>query len=332
MDILRVARILKMSCHGVEMEIKKANYKFMTFSNSISTSLAVTTDATIFNQSSDSVSRLALILGNPLPKLPSENISSIARELRQISTKRACDTWVHPGWAAVIQWVTKNVPGCDPVVPAIHAVRLADQVRSSEVSISRAANYVLSAAKRSLRGQKANHLSLDWDPISIDESRPSPASLSDEASKLFSQNGIYVGRRTWQLVSEGIDIAVDWLDDFSSRNNLTGCNIFTMARNTEAMSSETRLKRYFSGQVSKPLVSLLLGSGQWGSIARKSCGHEASLILWSLNLRRSSEAGQDCVIPPAPIVRAWRATAELIDQATQVSVANEIELAPTIAA
>ncbi|NNN21654.1 MAG: hypothetical protein HKL80_06595 [Acidimicrobiales bacterium] len=332
MDISRVARFLEMSCHGVEKVIKKADSKFMPFSNSISSSLAEITEATKFDSSSGSLSRLALILGNPLPELPRENIISFARELRKISTTRACNTWVHPGWAEVVQWITKNVPGCDPVVPAIHAVRLAEQVRTNEVSTYRAANYVLSAARRSLRGQNSKDLPLSEDIASIDESRPNPTSLSEEASELFRKNGIVVGNQTWQLVSEGIDIAVDWLDDFSTRNNLTGCSIFSTARDSESLSSKTRLRKYFSGQASKPLVSLLLGGDQWGTLARKSCGNEASLVLWSLGLRRSRQVGDEYQNPPAPVVRAWRTTTELIERVIHVSETNEIELAPTVAA
>ena len=332
MDILRLSRFPEMSCQGVEKVKKKADPKYMSFSNSLSIAEIHLPEAVSYSVPPNSLNQLALILGSPLPQLPQKSIATLARELREVSTPGARNTWVHPGWADVVQWVTHNVPDCDPVVPAIHAVRLAEQIRTKEVTPARVANYVLCAAKSSHRDQSLNHMSLNWDPPYIEESRPRSHSLSQEASELLKQNRIVLSGDAWKQVSEGIDIAVDWLDGFTSRSKLSGSNIFSSARNSEAMSSEVRLRRYFSGPTSRPLVSLLLGGDQWGSLARKASGNEASLVLWSLNLRRSRDTSGDDVIPPAPVIRAWRTTTNLIEKAVSSSEVNAIEQVPTVAA
>jgi hypothetical protein len=120
--------------------------------------------------------------------------------------------------------------------------------------------------------------------------------------------------KTWEVVSAGVDIAVDWLDEFASSSGLVGEELFASARQAQALPSGHRLRAHFRGPQGRPLVALLLGGDQWGAAARRSASCEISLVLWALKLRHAREAREPEPGPPAPVTRAWSTTTRLIEE------------------
>lgn len=267
--------------------------------------------------SSLDAARLASILAGPLPELPAGDTRQVVGEVREMSSPTARALWLHPGWAALIAWITGQVPDCDPVVPGVHALRRAPSVRRDPMTAAGVAGYLVRAARHSPtdRGSERT-LVLGCDPV--DTSGPlkqESDSLSVEVAHLFGQAGITPCPAAWDTISAAIDIAVDWWNGFATNTGMTGEVLVAAARNTAGMCSEWRLRRHLRGRSGRPLVALLLGGDQWGRSARRACECEASLVLWALQMRRARLAGEPAPVPAAPIVRAWATTVRLIDEA-----------------
>jgi hypothetical protein len=282
----------------------------------------------------DTHTSLGTILSAPMPALPLGDITHVAGELRDMESPAARDTWCHTGWAEIVGWITRRVPDCDPVVPAIHAIRHAPEVRRDPSRLPRVERLLLAIARRAPADRLRSDVALVWDPVETTAPvATSPVSLANEIEDLFRAGGITLDARTWETVSTGVDIAVDWMDGLASHVGLSGDDLLATARNSEAMSSEWRLRRHLPGPAGRPLVALLLGGDQWGRAARRSCGQEASLLLWALELRRARLADQPDPTPPAPVVRAWSTTVRLIDVAIGSAESGTcLRTGPTVAA
>src|SRR5579875_288152 len=71
----------------------------------------------------NSVEQLVAILAGPLPSLPPGEASVAAAELRRMRSGQAVAVWRHPGWGALVDWIVRAAPECDPTIAAVHAVR-----------------------------------------------------------------------------------------------------------------------------------------------------------------------------------------------------------------
>jgi hypothetical protein len=136
-----------------------------------------------------------------------------------------------------------------------------------------------------------------------------------EAGELLRDAGVSISETAWEVVSAGVDIAVDWLDEFASSSSKAGEVLFASARQAEALPSVQRLRAHFRGPEGRPLVALLLGGDQWGAAARRSGSCEASLVLWAFKLRHAREGRDPEPVPSAPVTRAWSTTMRLIEEA-----------------
>ena len=274
---------------------------------------------------------LAAALSGPLPSLPAGSVAAVAAELRRMESPEARAVWVHPGWARTYAWVAARVPDADPVVPTIHALRRAPSVRADPASVDDVARLVVAIARRAASEQGRTERTLACDPV---DDRPigevaSDSSVVPEAKALLDAAGIEVSSAVWALVSTTIDIAVDWWDAFADQSGLGGPALVAAARDAANLSSERRLRSYLGGPVGRPLVALLLGGDQWGRVARRASGQEASLVLWALAKRRAASVGCDTPVVPAGVARAWSATLGLVaDAIGERSVPGALEGRP----
>jgi hypothetical protein len=274
----------------------------------------------------------AILLGD-LPDLPPGDVCTAASELRYMRTPRARLVWTHPGWAALCRWITRTIPDCDPIVPAIHAMRQTLEVRSNPPAVHGVARRVLAVARKSPADRCRGEVSLDWDPPDLGPTtQPGCESLASEAASLFRVCAIFPPPAAWLTISPSLDIATDWLDRFAAHSGLTGRALLARARDSERMSSEWRLRRYLQGPTGRPLVALLLGGDQWGRAARRACGQEAGLVFWALEMRRARRGGEPDPVPAAPVVRAWSTTVRLIENATGTQNAPDHDVRRTVAA
>lgn len=231
----------------------------------------------------------------------------------------AIAVWRHHGWGGVVGWIVKRVPSCDPTVAAVHAVRRAPLVQEGGEEAFRLAEFLLRTARRSPADR--------W-PRNTDLLRPDPivqppcapvavsASLWTEAEQLLTTAGITLDDFTRRLISESIDIAVDWWADFADQAGATGKALLTEARTTDRINGRIRLRSRFSGAAGRPLVALLMGGDQRARRAREASGMEAGLIFWALLTRRVQTAGGPMPQPPAAVTRAWSMTIAQIDDRT----------------
>jgi hypothetical protein len=264
---------------------------------------------------SASTARLATILSGPLPDLSDRDIRSLTQEIREVRTEFAEMVWRHPGWAALYDWVVRIAPDCDPIVPAVHAIRAVSRGRS-RVSTDRLARRVAAIGHKNPLNRCRQEAGLSSEPPEPPTGvRANSQSIVPEAVELAGRAGISLPDTSWRVVSAGIDIAVDWLDEFASSTGLVGEELCASARQAEALPSGQRLRAHFRGPEGRPLVALLLGGDQWGAAARRSGGCEASLVLWALRLRHARAAREPEPVPPAAVSRMWRITARLIEEA-----------------
>jgi hypothetical protein len=287
------------------------------------------------NRPSSAAAELASILSAPLPALPSGPVDSVAAELREMSSPAAKAVWGDDRWIAVVGWILRRVPECDPVLPAIHAVRRAPMLSEDPHSVNCVARYVLAAARRCVVDRPyARSVPLEWEPVAEAIVRPSDAlSLAVEAEELLRANGVVVSGAAWQAISDHVDIAVDWLDGFAANTSHRGEALVAASRDSAAMTSGSRLRHYIAGPAARPLVALLLGGDQWGRQGRQESGAEVSLVLWALAARRARLCGEADPRPPAPVVRAWATAAQLVDRAVApAEVPAGPQFAPSVAA
>ena len=158
-------------------------------------------------------------------------------------------------------------------------------------------------------------------------------SLFDEAALLLRREGIQMSPRTRDLVSEGIDIGVDWWLDVARSSGLSGADLVdTVTGDSSSVTSGRRLRQYFDGPAGRPLVALLLGTDQLGSIAMRSTGRRPSLILASLEARHADEAGKPLSRPAPSTVRAWKTAVARIDAVLGPSQHSGLSPVPDLAA
>lgn len=281
---------------------------------------------------SSSVSELNSILVGPLPTLPDGGVGRVAAELRRMETPEAQAIWRHDGWAELVGWIVRRVPDCDPVVPAIHALRQAP-VAAADPGDPSVARRIVSIARRSPADRSGTDLPLDDEPAE----RPHAVgrqgeSLAGEVTDLFRAAGVQLSAEAREVILVAVDVAADWWDGFASHTGLIGSALVTAARDAAGMSSEWRLRRYQAGAVGRPLVALLLGGDQWGRAARRACGQEASLVLWALMVRRARRADTPDPVPAAAVVRAWMSTLRLIEAALGSAASDVAVSGPTAAA
>ncbi|MGH9072876.1 MAG: hypothetical protein ACRDZQ_01965 [Acidimicrobiales bacterium] len=275
-----------------------------------------------------------MILTGPLPDLAPGDTRQVVGELRAMATPGAQTVWRHPGWASLLAWIVARVPHCDPTVAGVHAIRRAPVLRRNPGAVAQVASYVLRTAEASPSNRSAGRfLGLDVEPADTwQPCRPASASLATEAAELLRRAGIRPCPPAWETISASVDIAVDWWAGFATSTGLGGEALVAAARDAAAMCSEWRLRRHLQGPAGRPLVALLLGGDQWGRSARRACGHETSLVLWALQARRARQAGGPEPVPPAPVVRAWATTVQLIEEAITPLADPDMGVSPTVAA
>jgi hypothetical protein len=252
-----------------------------------------------------------------------------------MESDRAIEVWRHHGWGGVVGWIVQRVPRCDPTVAAVHAVRRAPSVRDDSEEAFRLAEFLLRTARRS----PADRWPRNTDPVRPDATvqppcRPatSSASLSIEAEQLLDEAGITLDEATRCLVSESVDIAVDWWADFSDQAGIRGEALLTAARTTDRINGRVRLRSRFSGAAGRPLVALLLGGDQRARRAREASGMEVGLIFWALLTRRAQIAGRPVPQPPAAVTRAWSMTIAQVEALTRSGGARSQRPGPPSAA
>ena len=240
---------------------------------------------------------------------------SLAHEVREVRTPYARVLWRHPAWAALYGWFVVVTPDCDPVLPALHAIREARIGRPSP-SADRIARRATSIAHNNPGNRCRDEAEL-WPevPVAPAPTPNAPRSIVPEVAELFRRAGISPAEAAWDAISIGVDIGIDWLDQFASSSKLRGDKLIAAARDAPAIPSRQRLRAHFCQAEGRPLVALLLGGDQWGSAARQAAGCEASLLLWALKLRHAMEAGEPAPVPPRPVVKAWSTTSQLIEAA-----------------
>lgn len=278
------------------------------------------------------VSELNAILVGPLPTLPRGGMVRVAGELRRMETPEAQAVWRHEGWAEVVGWIVRRVPDCDPVVPAIHALRRAPAAIGDPEDPS-VARRVLAIARRSPADRRGTDLPLDDEPAEVAEPADRPSeSLFNEVADLLGSAGLRPSPKAREAISAAVDVAADWWDGFARHTGLLGADLVAAARDAAGMSSEWRLRRYQDGAAGRPLVALLLGGDQWGLAARRACGQEASLLLWALLVRHARQTGAPEPVPPAAVVRAWTSILQLVETALAPAAGSASAPGPTAAA
>jgi len=279
-----------------------------------------------------SVWELNGILVGPLPALPEGGVARVAAELRRMETPEAQATWRHEGWAELVGWIVRRVPDCDPVVPAIHALRRASTALTDPEDPT-VARRVVAIARRSPADRRGADLPLEDEPAEV----PRPVdrqgdSLVGEVADLLRLADIRPSTEAREVILAAVDVAADWWDGFASHTGLLGPDLVIAARDAARMSSEWRLRRYEAGAAGRPLVALLLGGDQWGLAARRACGQEAALLLWALLVRRARRADAPVPVPPAAVIRVWKSTVQLIERAVTSAVGDTPATGPTAAA
>lgn len=237
-----------------------------------------------------------------------------------MQSDRAIAVWRHHGWGGVVGWIIKRVPSCDPTVAAVHAVRRASSVPGDGEEAFRLAEFLLRTARRSPADRwPRNTDSLRLDPTVQPPCTPvaTSASLSTEAEQLLVTAGITLDDFTRRLISESIDIAVDWWADFADQTGVTAKALLTAARTTDRINGRVRLRSRFSGTAGRPLVALLMGGDQRARRAREASGMEVGLIFWALLARREWMAGRPIPQPPTAVTRAWSMTIAQIEGRTR---------------
>ncbi len=281
--------------------------------------------------------QLREILSRPLPVLPSGSVWEVARELRAMQTRRAVTVWVHPGWTAVVGWILRRTPDCDPTVAAVHAVRNAERARSDPDYARCLAGYLRHVARRrSIEDRRAAHrtVELTWEPA--DETvRPDrlTASLAGEVNQLLEAGGIPIGDSVRDLIGSAVDVAVDWWDALATRTGLVGEELLEAARRSDGITASQRLASHFEGPAARPLVALFTGGDQKGRQARRTSGTEAGLLYWALLARQAGECGAPLPDPPVAVRRAWATHLRLIEDVTSPGAAAvTVGAGPTVAA
>jgi hypothetical protein len=241
---------------------------------------------------------------------------SLAHEVREVRTHYARVLWRHPTWAALYGWFVVVTPDCDPVLPALHAIREA-RIGHPSPPVERIARRATSIAHKNPRNRCWDEAEL-WPQVPVPPAQTpnAPRSIVPEVAELFRRAGISPADAAWDAISTGVDIGIDWLDEFASNSKLRGDKLIAAARDARAIPSRQRLRAHFYQAEGRPLVALLLGGDQWGSVARLAAGCEASLLLWALKLRHANEVGEPEPVPPPPVVKAWATTCQLIEAAT----------------
>lgn len=237
-----------------------------------------------------------------------------------MASDRAVGVWRHDGWGGVVGWILERVPRCDPTVAAVHAVRRASAVQGDGDEVFRLAEFLLRTARRS----PADRWPRNTDPLLLDPTVQPPctpvttsASLSTEAEHLLVSAGVTLDDVTRRLISESVDIAVDWWADFADQTGATGEALLTASRTTDRINGRVRLRSRFPGAAGRPLVALLLGGDQMARRAREASGMEVGLIFWALLTRRARTAGRPTPQPPAAITRAWSMTIAQVERLTR---------------
>lgn len=203
-----------------------------------------------------SLSELNGILLGPLPTLPGGGVARVAAELRRMETPEARAIWRHEGWAELVGWIVRRVPDCDPVVPAIHALRQAS-VAVSDPSDPSVARRILAIARRSPADRCGTDRPLGDDPAEVaDPVDRRGESLAGEVADLLGMAGIRPSSEARQVISAAVDVAADWWDGFACHTGLLGADLVAAARDAAGMSSEWRLRRYQAGAAGRPLVGL----------------------------------------------------------------------------
>lgn len=141
-----------------------------------------------------------------------------------MESERAIEIWRHHGWGGVVGWIVERVPSCDPTVAAVHAVR-------------RAEHRIATAGPGSSAAMPA---------------RGRPCVALDRSGATAHQAGITLDDFTRRLISESIDIAVDWWADFADQVGATGMALLTEARTTDRINGRVRLRTRFSGAAGCP--------------------------------------------------------------------------------
>jgi hypothetical protein len=276
---------------------------------------------------------LAEILSGPLPDVPAGPVKSVAMELREMRTPRACEVWRHPGWASLCVWISSKIPDCDPTTPGIHGVRLAALVREDRSTADRVGRHLANIARRC----PADRLGQSYGAairqgVTAPPMGPSGDSLIGEVAILLRIVGISLNPVVWQAVSEAVDIGIDWLDRFAIHKDLVGKELIGAAREQTRIASDRRLRQLLPNPIARPLAALLLGGDQWGRRARRACGQETSLLLWALMMRHAHAIGKPEPVPQPPVVRAWATTVRLIGDALPAPEASGPDFGPTVAA
>lgn len=277
------------------------------------------------------------ILSLPLPVLPSGSVWEVAVELRAMQTRRAVTVWLHPGWEAIVGWILRRTPDCDPTVAAVHAVRNADRVRSDPDYARCLAGYMQHVARRlPIEERRAAHrtVELTWEPADepVGFDRPT-ASLAGEVEQLLAAAGIRIGASVRELIGPAVDVAVDWWDGLAIRTGLVGEDLLEAARRSDGITASQRLASHFEGPAARPLVALLTGGDQKGRQARRASGSEAGLLYWALLARHASDRGDPLPLPPVAVRRAWATHLKLIEDVTsEGTAAVDMASGPTVAA
>jgi hypothetical protein len=279
---------------------------------------------------------LAAILAGSLPVLPTGGVGDVAAELRAMSSEAARAVWVHPGWAALVDWILRRVPDCDPTTAAVHAVRNATHTRVDQRYAVSLARYL----KRIAEGCSLDRLwvtdtaVLTWDPPEPEHAVPAPSmSLALEAGRLLASVGVEVSRPAWALVAASVDIAVDWWNGLAERTGLEGDDLIQAARRSNRMPGDWRLRSHFDGPAARPLVALLVGGDQMGRQARRQAGMEVGLVYWALLARQADQGGQTPPVPPAPVARAWATSIGWVEKAVAPSAdSTGVAMGPIVAA
>lgn len=280
--------------------------------------------------------QLAGILAGPLPALPPGETAEVSAELRAMSTCRAVAAWRHPGWSAVIGWILRRCPECDPTTAAVHAVRNAARaVEDAGYAVS-LARYVRRIAENSTvdRPPATEMIDLTWDPPEPEHSIAcASTSLAVEAADLLRAVGVVVSQPAWEVIAPSIDIAVDWWDALARRTCLGGDDLIAAARQTNRLTVDWRLRAHFEGPSARPLVALLMGGDNVGRWARRDAGTEIGLVYWSLLARRAYLAGEVPPVPPAPVVRAWATSIRWVEKVVDAGGESaERRIGPIVAA
>ncbi len=278
---------------------------------------------------------LVRALSEPLPGVPTGHVASVAAELREMATDRAIAVWRHPGWAGVVGWLLKRAPQCDPTVAAVHAVRRAPAATSCQAEALRLSEFLVRTARNSPADPWPRRMERLGFELTVPSPCPSPIStmsLSVEARQLIATAGITMDAATWRLVSESVDITVDWWAGWAARTGSAGDDLVQAARSTDRVNRRVRLRTRFDGPAARPLVALLIGGDQSGRWAREAAGVEVGLVYWALLVRQARSSCEPLPVPPPPVVRAWTTMVGHVERAIRSGGGMTQEFTATVAA